>query len=89
MNGHKVLLIYLQQIVKDCSERSADILKLAMTWAPGTVRSHLIQYLLQLDVEAPGMVTHSGLAMATKSVLQHAGYSKTSSLGVSIFSSIF
>ena len=45
-----------------------------MKWAPSTVRSHLIQYLLRLDIEAPGMTHHSGLAMATQSVLVYAGY---------------
>ena len=61
-------------MVKDYSARSSTILQEAMKWAPNTVRSHLIEYVLKMDLEAQKLLQHSGLAMATESVLSFAGY---------------
>uniref|UniRef100_A0A2C9JIA0 1-phosphatidylinositol 4-kinase n=1 Tax=Biomphalaria glabrata TaxID=6526 RepID=A0A2C9JIA0_BIOGL len=63
-----------EQVVKDCSARSSTILQESMKWAPNAVRSHLIEYVLQMDMEAKGLLQHSGLAMATETVLNYAGY---------------
>ncbi|XP_059147060.1 phosphatidylinositol 4-kinase alpha-like [Physella acuta] len=62
------------QVVKDFSARSSTILQESMKWAPNAVRSHLIEYVLQMNTEAKGLLMHSGLAMATESVLNYAGY---------------
>ena len=49
-----------------------------MRWAPGATRSHLIEYLTQLEHSSQGLYQHSGLALITESVLQYAGYNKPS-----------
>ncbi|GFO06729.1 phosphatidylinositol 4-kinase alpha-like, partial [Plakobranchus ocellatus] len=66
-----------EQVVKDYSARSSTILQEAMKWAPNTVRSHLTEYVLKMDQEAQKLLQHSGLAMATESVLSFAGYKGT------------
>ncbi|KAK3796327.1 hypothetical protein RRG08_021349 [Elysia crispata] len=70
-------LVSREQVVKDYSARSSTILQEAMKWAPNTVRSHLIEYVLKMDLEAQKLLQHSGLAMATESVLSFAGYRGT------------
>ncbi|BFZ04518.1 hypothetical protein BsWGS_07556 [Bradybaena similaris] len=65
-----------QQVVKDCSACSSNILLESMKWAPNAVRSHLIEYVLQMDMNEKGLLQHSGLAMATESVLNYAGYKR-------------
>ncbi|RUS74515.1 hypothetical protein EGW08_017722, partial [Elysia chlorotica] len=70
-------LVSREQVVKDYSARSSTILQEAMKWAPNTVRSHLIEYVLKMDLQAQKLLQHSGLAMATESVLSFAGYKGT------------
>ncbi len=70
--------------MKDFAARSIGILQEAMRWAPSTTRSHLMQYLLQMDHSSRGLYQHSGLALITESVLRHAGYNRSAAaLGVS------
>ena len=77
------LLSFSQTTVKDFAARSIGILQEAMRWAPSATRSHLMQYLLQMDHSSRGLYQHSGLALITESVLQHAGYNRSAAaLGV-------
>ena len=77
--------LFFQNTVKDFAARSIGILQESMRWAPNAVRSHLMQYLLQMDNSTSGMLQHSGLALATESVLNYAGYNRNSaSLGVGL-----
>ena len=70
--------------MKDFASRSSQILQEALKWAPNTTRSHLIEYLLEMENTAEGLFQHSGLSLATESVLNYAGYNKSAAaLGVS------
>ena len=69
--------------MKDFAARSIGILQESMRWAPNATRSHLIEYLLTREHTSKGLYQHSGLALATESVLNHAGYNRGSApLGV-------
>ncbi|KAK2176702.1 hypothetical protein NP493_644g02033 [Ridgeia piscesae] len=68
-----------ESTVKDFVARSIGILQESMRWAPSTTRSHIMQYLLQMDTMQGGLHRHhSGLAIATESVLNYAGFSRQS-----------
>ncbi|KAL0266294.1 UNVERIFIED_CONTAM: hypothetical protein PYX00_008881 [Menopon gallinae] len=58
-------------IVKDFASRCKGIIQEAMKWTPHATRSHLQDYLNQLP--SSGMWHHSGLSLATESVLQFIG----------------
>ena len=85
--GEKIRPVWVclfQNTVKDFAERSKGILQESMKWAPNAVRSHLIHYVLTTENSSSGMHQHSGLALATESVLNYAGYNKNAApLGVS------
>lgn len=65
-----------ENTVKDFAARSVGILQESMRWAPNTTRSHLIEYLLKMEDTKVALGSHTGLALATESVLNSAGYSK-------------
>ncbi len=76
-------VVFIQTTVKDCAARSIGILQEAMRWAPNTTKAHLMDYLLQMENTSRGLYQHTGLSLATESVLNYAGYNRgSSSLGV-------
>lgn len=60
-----------QRTVSDFAARCQGILQEAMKWAPEATRSHLQNY--QTHIDQSNLTSHSGLALATQSVMQYAG----------------
>ncbi|CAL4078353.1 unnamed protein product, partial [Meganyctiphanes norvegica] len=60
-----------ERIVSDFGARCQGILMEAMKWAPEATRSHLQNY--QTNLDQTSLSSHSGLALATESVLHYAG----------------
>lgn len=57
-----------QTIVKDFASNSERLIKEALVWSPHWTRSHIQEYINQIPVKDNWH--HSGLAMASESVLQ-------------------
>lgn len=53
-------------------------MSLAMSWAPQSVRSCLIEYLMDIE-SSVHLTSQTGVMPATGSVLAHAGYSSSAS----------
>lgn len=71
-------------MLTDFVKRCKGIIEVGLQWAPNLVRSHLINYMLEIQHPSTDLPQHTGLALATESVLNYAGYNRSASfLGVS------
>lgn len=78
----------LQSIVNDFAARCLGIIQEAMKWAPKATQSHLQDYLNQ--IRNSEYWHHSGLSLATESVLTSKGLNlRSAPLSVSSFSMYF
>lgn len=70
----------MQRIVQDYAHRVVDILKESMTWAPNTVRSYLIEYIREVNMESnsKNALSYTNLSFITETVLEYAGYTRVS-----------
>lgn len=62
--------------MNDFAARCQGIIQEAMKWAPHATHSHLQEYINQIP--SSGMWNHSGLALATESMLQYTGLNRQS-----------
>ncbi|VDP37841.1 unnamed protein product [Schistosoma curassoni] len=73
-----------EKMLTDFVKRCKGIIEVGLQWAPNLVRSHLINYMLEIQHPSTDLPQHTGLALATESVLNYAGYNRSASfLGVS------
>ena len=73
-----------EEMLSDFVKRCKGIIEVGLQWVPNLVRSHLANYMLDLQHPSSGLIQHTGLALATESVLTFAGFNRNASfLGVS------
>ncbi|TNN18700.1 Phosphatidylinositol 4-kinase alpha [Schistosoma japonicum] len=73
-----------EKMLTDFVKRCKGIIEVGLQWAPNLVRSHLINYMLEIQHPAVDLLQHTGLALATESVLNYAGFNRSASfLGTS------
>uniref|UniRef100_A0A5K4ER66 1-phosphatidylinositol 4-kinase n=1 Tax=Schistosoma mansoni TaxID=6183 RepID=A0A5K4ER66_SCHMA len=73
-----------EKMLTDFVKRCKGIIEVGLQWAPNLVRSHLINYMLEIQHPSTDLPQHTGLALATESVLNYAGYNRSASfLGTS------
>ncbi|TGZ58377.1 hypothetical protein CRM22_009667 [Opisthorchis felineus] len=68
-----------EDMLGDFVKRCKGIIEVGLQWAPSLVRSHLANYMLQLQHSPFGLFQHTGLALATESVLNYAGFNRMAS----------
>ncbi|CAM1325927.1 PI4KA (predicted) [Pycnogonum litorale] len=62
-----------ESIVRDFSSRCQGIIQEAMKWAPKATEAHIEEYLNNPITSNRGLQQHTGLSLATESVLQFTG----------------
>ncbi|CAH8509726.1 unnamed protein product [Schistosoma turkestanicum] len=72
-------LLAREKMLTDFVKRCKGIIEVGLQWAPNLVRSHLINYMLEIQHPASDLPQHTGLALATESVLNYAGYNRSAS----------
>ena len=62
-----------QQILSDFVKRCTSVIEEGLKWAPGLVRSHLVEYALQRERSWQGLRQHTGLALASEIMFNYNG----------------